>query len=208
MCLGQNASSVRSGAASRRAGFSVTGTPLAFATDMANPESDRALLSECNRAPGSRRDPRAVTSAPIDDTTISPHDDQSATKDDAPDDVHTPCVLVADDHRDTREAFANELRAAGFRTVEAENGVLALKLAHEVHPDAILLDYAMPMMDGLQAAHCLRRDPRTAGIPIVMVTAFRSLVAASGRYEAVVDKPCDPRDVVATLKAVIDRKRR
>lgn len=171
---------------------------------MANPESERSLLAVPNREPDSRRELGTVTKGPIGDATVPPHDDQSDPKEGAPS-VDAPCVLVADDHRDTREAFANELRAAGFRTVEAENGVLALKLAHEVHPDAILLDYAMPMMDGLQAAHCLRRDPRTAGIPIVMVTAFRNLVGGRGRYDEVLDKPCDPRDVVATLKAVIRR---
>ncbi len=170
---------------------------------MENPESDRAIPAVSQREPTSRRDHDPVTEAPS-DTASSPHDDQNAPKDAASGD-DAPCVLVADDHRDTREAFTHELRAAGFRTVEAENGVLALKLAHEVHPDAILLDYAMPMMDGLQAAHCLRRDPRTAGIPIVMVTAFRSLVGERGRYEDVLDKPCDPRDVVARLKAVIRR---
>ena len=120
-------------------------------------------------------------------------------------DVAPPCVLVVDDHKDTREAFVHELRAAGFRTAEAENGVLALKLAHELHPDAILLDYAMPMMDGLQAAHCLKRDPRTSNIPIVMVTAFRSVVAPRGRWEELIDKPCDPRDVVEALRAAVER---
>ena len=170
---------------------------------MENPESDRAILAVSKREPASRRDHDPVTDAP-NEAAIPPHDDQDATKESASG-ADAPCVLVVDDHRDTREAFTNELRAAGFRTIEAENGVLALKLAHEAHPDAILLDYAMPMMDGLQAAHCLRRDPRTAEIPIVMVTAFRSLVGGRGRYEDVIDKPCDPRDVVATLREVIRR---
>ncbi len=126
-------------------------------------------------------------------------------KNDARAGVDAPFVLVVDDHKDTREAYVNELHAAGFRTAEAENGVIALKIAHAVHPDAILLDYAMPMMDGLQAALCLKRDPRTARIPIVLVTAFRALAGDRGRYDEILEKPCDPRDVVAMLRAVIAR---
>jgi DNA-binding response OmpR family regulator len=142
--------------------------------------------------------------ASANEATKPPHDDDDESNV-ATRDTKCPCVLVVDDHPDTREAYAEELRASGFRTAVAENGVVALKVAHAIMPDAILLDYAMPMMDGLQAALCLKRDPRTTQIPIVMITAYRHLFRGRERADEVLDKPCDPRDVVARLRAVIDR---
>lgn len=144
-------------------------------------------------------------SAPADEpyTAISPHENKKDSLD-RESRAERPCVLVVDDHHDTRRAYADELRSSGFRTAEAENGVIALKMAHELHPDAILLDYAMPMMDGLQAALCLKRDPRTAQIPVVMITAFRDHVGErQQRCDDVLDKPCDPRDVVAKIWDVV-----
>jgi CheY-like chemotaxis protein len=122
---------------------------------------------------------------------------------DAPSGVAAPFVLVVDDHVDTREAYAEYLRMAGFRIVEAENGVIAIKVAQEQMPDAILLDYAMPMMDGVQAALFLKRDARTRRIPIVMLTAFRDLVHNRGTCDHYLDKPCDPRAVVDKLRSVL-----
>jgi CheY-like chemotaxis protein len=132
---------------------------------------------------------------------VSPQYDQRASR------VTAPLVLVADDHADIREAFVEELREAGFRTVEAENGVVALKLAHELLPDAVLLDFAMPMMDGIQASLCLKRDPHTRSIPIVMISAYGDLVGTRGRWDSFLDKPCDPRDAVETISALLARGR-
>ncbi len=145
---------------------------------------------------------REVSAQP--EEAISPHEDKNDSRD--PESRgERPCVLVVDDHGDTRRAYSEELRESGFRTAEAENGVMALKLAHELQPDAILLDYAMPMMDGVQAALCLKRDPRTARIPVVMITAFRDHVGERQRFDEVLDKPCDPRDVVAKISDVLRR---
>ncbi len=173
---------------------------------MANPDSERAFIAGLKTASGALLERDVLAKASPGDAASSPHDDGNGSKDATPEALR-PCVLVVDDHQDTREAYADELRAAGFRTVEAENGVVALKLAHEVGPVAILLDYAMPMMDGLQAAHCLRRDPRTAHIPLVMLTAYRNLVGVRGRCDEVIDKPCDPREVVARVKDVLRRSK-
>lgn len=127
----------------------------------------------------------------------SPHEDRIAST------VPRPFILVVDDHVDTREAYVAYLQMAGFRTAEAENGAIAIRRARELMPDAILLDYAMPMMDGVQASLFLKRDVRTRSIPIVMLTAFRDLVNGRGVCDRYMDKPCDPKDVVETLRSVL-----
>jgi two-component system cell cycle response regulator DivK len=126
-----------------------------------------------------------------------PHDDKDDTAD------PPPLVLVVDDHVDIRQAFAEELRYAGFRTVEAENGVIAVKLAHELLPDAVLLDFAMPMMDGVQASLCLKRDPLTRHIPIVLVSAFGDLLHRRGRWDALLEKPCTPREATEKIASFL-----
>jgi CheY-like chemotaxis protein len=113
-------------------------------------------------------------------------------------------VLVVDDHVDTRGAYAQHLQTEGFRTAEADNGVIAIKMARELLPDAILLDYAMPMMDGVQASLVLKHDETTRGIPIIMLTAFHDLVRGRGLCDRYLDKPCDPQKVVATLRSVLE----
>ena len=144
-------------------------------------------------------------------STFSPRDDKDATTVTPPVDppessgtrLLQPLVLVVDDHDDTREGYAEYLRLVGFRTAVADNGVSAIKVARELVPDAILLDYAMPMMDGVQAALWLKRDEATRRIPIVMLTAFRDVVDQRGGCAAYLEKPCDPQSVAEEVWRVL-----
>jgi CheY-like chemotaxis protein len=117
--------------------------------------------------------------------------------------LRRPLVLVVDDHTDTRDGFAEYLRMGGFRIMTAENGVIAIKVAREAAPDAIVLDYAMPLMDGAHAAIFLKRDPSTRHIPIVMVTAFRDRIEGQRVCDAYFEKPCDPQDVTNALWSLL-----
>lgn len=80
-------------------------------------------------------------------------------------------ILVVDDHEEIRDALAAILDEEGHEVVHAENGVVGLKMATETQPDVILLDIAMPQMDGLEVLRRLKEDPATAGMAVIMVTA-------------------------------------
>src|ERR1041385_5680849 len=80
-------------------------------------------------------------------------------------------ILVVDDEPEAVELLEFNLRQAGFDVLTASDGAAALKKAHAALPDGIVLDLMLPEVDGLEVCKMLRRDPATAAIPIVMVTA-------------------------------------
>lgn len=83
-----------------------------------------------------------------------------------------PLVLIVDDSGKNRKLARDVLDAAGFRTLEAATGAEGLALAAERLPDVILMDLRLPDMDGADAARALAEDPRTAGIPVVALSAL------------------------------------
>ena len=85
-------------------------------------------------------------------------------------------ILIVDDHASFRECARSLLEAEGFEVVgEAENGVAALRLAAEVHPEVVLLDVQLPDFDGFEVADRLRKlDPP----PEVVLTSSRDDYAA------------------------------
>lgn len=97
-------------------------------------------------------------------------------------------ILVVDDHDDAREAMKALLLIEGHDVVEATNGREAIAVATRVQPDLILMDMAMPLMDGLTATRLLRAEPKTAGIPIIAVTAHGD---DAGWREAALNSGCD-----------------
>lgn len=86
-------------------------------------------------------------------------------------------VLVVDDDPDVTELVQAALEEAGHQ-VTAAVGAGALRAAHELHPDVILLDLMMPGMDGIEVSRRLRANPVTAHIPIVVMSAQDPLRAA------------------------------
>jgi two-component system cell cycle response regulator DivK len=116
-------------------------------------------------------------------------------------------ILLADDHEDNRLALLTVLEREGYRTLGAANGQQAVEVAREHMPDLILMDLAMPVMDGRQAMQRLRADPRTAGIPIVVLTAMaltvdRERLVAEG-FDGLLIKPCMPPHLVAEVRRVV-----
>jgi len=81
-------------------------------------------------------------------------------------------ILVVDDVPTNRMILRAKLSAAYFEVLQAENGQDAIAKATEQQPDLILLDVMMPDMDGFQVCQSLKADPRTAHIPVIMVTAL------------------------------------
>ena len=81
-------------------------------------------------------------------------------------------ILVVDDETDFIELISYHVQQAGFEVFAAETGRQGLQLVRERAPDIILLDMGLPDIDGLSVCEILRRDPLTAHIPIVLVTAM------------------------------------
>jgi two-component system phosphate regulon response regulator PhoB len=118
-------------------------------------------------------------------------------------------ILIVDDESAIREVIAAALEMAGYRTLEASNAQDAHSLVVDQKPDLILLDWMMPNVSGVELARRLKRDPLTAEIPIIMLTAkgeedhkITGLEAGADDY---ITKPFSPRELVARLKAVLRR---
>jgi two-component system cell cycle response regulator DivK len=79
-------------------------------------------------------------------------------------------VLVVDDFEDARAIYAEYLQFVGFVPITAANGREAVDSAAAELPDVIVMDLAMPVMDGVEATRRLKRDPRTAHIPVIACT--------------------------------------
>ena len=82
-----------------------------------------------------------------------------------------PTILVVDDHEEIREALAEILEEEGHEVLQAVDGLDALEVIASSHPDVVLLDIAMPGMDGLETLRRLKDQPESSSLPVIMVTA-------------------------------------
>jgi two-component system, cell cycle response regulator DivK len=96
-------------------------------------------------------------------------------------------ILVVEDDADNRRIVAKTLSVEGYVIIEATDGIQALAHAQADHPDLILMDLALPNMDGWEATRRLKSDPRTRAIPVVALTA----VAMRGDEEQARAAGCD-----------------
>ncbi len=118
-----------------------------------------------------------------------------------------PLVLVVEDYQDAREMYAAYLQFSGYRVAEATNGLEAIEKAIELMPDIILMDLALPKVDGWEATKRLKSDERTKHIPIVALTGHALAGFAEGAREAGCDsfvtKPCLPDALVAEVRRML-----
>ncbi|MEX2324944.1 MAG: response regulator [Nitriliruptoraceae bacterium] len=121
----------------------------------------------------------------------------------------TTRVLVVDDEADIRTLLDITLSLAGYEVVTARDGVEGLELAQLAGADLIVADLMMPRMDGLTLLTELRTDPRTAQIPVIMLTAQAQQSGAANALHAGADdyvaKPFDSDELVARVGAIIRR---
>jgi twitching motility two-component system response regulator PilH len=80
-------------------------------------------------------------------------------------------VLIIDDSPTELHLFQNMLEKNGFETLVADSGEAGLKQAVAARPDCILMDVVMPGMNGFQATRKLNKDPKTADIPVIIITS-------------------------------------
>jgi CheY-like chemotaxis protein len=116
-------------------------------------------------------------------------------------------ILVADDQDDERTIQRAMLEHVGYRVVEASDGAEALEVAMETPVSLVLLDVAMPGMDGFSVCRALRARPATAEVPILFYTAsiageVEEQVRQAGG-NAVLIKPMDPHEVAEVIRGLI-----
>ena len=119
-------------------------------------------------------------------------------------------ILVAEDQQHVRSLIEYKLRNSGFTVVSAEDGKAALQKAVEIIPDLILLDVMMPLMTGFEVLGALKKNEKTRGIPILMVTAqskedevLKGLELGADDY---ITKPFSPNELAARVKTVLMRR--
>lgn len=114
-------------------------------------------------------------------------------------------VLLVDDDEDSRFLYATALDRAGIQVLLASSASEGIARAIERHPDLVLMDLALPDMDGEAATRAIQSDPRSADMPIVAITARvtrleRSALLAAG-FADVLCKPIYPTEVVTAIHA-------
>jgi CheY-like chemotaxis protein len=116
-------------------------------------------------------------------------------------------VLVIEDDPWTRTITTALLAGEGFAVVEAKNGEEGLKQARDHAPDAILLDLALPTKSGLEVLRELKSDTPTQDIPVIVVSAYGTLMNDSDAHQAasVIQKPFDYDDLVGQVERATAR---
>jgi CheY-like chemotaxis protein len=117
-------------------------------------------------------------------------------------------ILIIDDEEDIRQVAALSLETvAGWEVVMANSGAQGLARAVDYQPDAILLDVMMPGMDGPSTFRELRKNPATAKIPVLLLTAKVQSTDqrrfADLGVEAVLFKPFDPLTLATQISSVL-----
>lgn len=121
----------------------------------------------------------------------------------APEEHRQPTILVIDDEEPIRLLIQDLLHLEGYMVLLAWNGKLGLTCAQECHPDLILTDIMMPIMDGYELSRRLHDDPHTAQIPVIAMSAAYSQRYA-GLFNAVIAKPFELLPLLALISAQLD----
>ena len=116
-------------------------------------------------------------------------------------------VLIAEDHSDIRLMTKFMVESFGYKVIEARDGYEALEEAKECHPDLILMDIAMPIMNGITAATLIRKSGSCDDVPIVAVTAYgKEYIDHPGEFgfDEVVQKPVVMEEMQGLLNQYLE----
>jgi len=103
-------------------------------------------------------------------------------------------VLIVEDYEDTREFMKILLESYGYKVIEAADGIEAIDRVKQHHPDLILMDISLPVVDGLTATRAIREFDADSKVPIIAVTAFGKNYyskAIEAGCNDLIDKPVD-----------------
>ena len=118
-------------------------------------------------------------------------------------------ILIVEDEKDIIKMLDDNLKKEGFKVIDARDGEDALDLALREYPDLILLDLMLPGIDGLEVCKALKKEAKTATIPIIMLTAkgqeSDKVVGLELGADDYITKPFSPRELIARIKAVLRR---
>jgi two-component system, cell cycle response regulator DivK len=116
-------------------------------------------------------------------------------------------VLLVDDLDDQRELYREYLEFADYDVVVARDGYEAIDTALRVHPDVVVMDLAMPGLDGFETTQRLKRMEATRSIPVIALTAHGALPrewALSAGCDVYLKKPCYPHDLAVAIDAAVE----
>jgi PAS domain S-box-containing protein len=120
-------------------------------------------------------------------------------------------ILVVDDDEAVRSGIVKLLRKGSYSPLEAANGRAGVELARKELPDLVLCDLNLPEVDGYEVLRCLRAQPATAAIPVILMTGARGEAGARGGMERGADdfllKPFQPAALLAAIEARLERNR-
>lgn len=118
-------------------------------------------------------------------------------------------VLIVEDEFDSVQMISKILQHYGARVAIAHNGHECLNLLHTVKPTFVMMDLALPEMDGWETLRRMRANPSTKHIPVVAMTAYHSASVAQDAEKAgfngYFSKPLDTTKLIHLLAAVLDR---
>ena len=116
-------------------------------------------------------------------------------------------ILLVDDDSDTRAVYRIILEHGGYEVLEARDGAEAIRLSRDRHPDLILMDISIPVIDGWEATRILKADGNTDRIPVIALTAHalpqdRVQAEAIG-FDAYLAKPVEPSHVLQEVNRLL-----
>ena len=113
-------------------------------------------------------------------------------------------VLLVEDNEDNRTVYRTILEHFGYEVIEARNGEDGIRMARESHPDLILMDISIPVIDGWEATKILKGDSQTRRIPVIALTAHALATdrqkAADVGCDAYLAKPVEPQLVLEEVR--------
>lgn len=119
-------------------------------------------------------------------------------------------ILIVDDEPDILRVVMFRLRKAGYEVISAEDGQAGWQMAVTELPDFILLDIRLPLMDGFEVCKKLKEDPKTAGIPVIFLSASSAedLSSKVKEYnaEGFMRKPFEPDELLKTIEKILQGK--
>jgi len=122
--------------------------------------------------------------------------------------LDSPLILIAEDDTDNREGYAEFLAYLGYSVAEASNGQDAIDITRQRHPDVLLLDLALPVMDGWEVARLVKSDPQLRSTLIIALSAcvFPGDVARATEAgcDLFLEKPCYPQRVADEIRRLLD----